>query len=129
MNVKEYIIISNIQVYGDRLVSPADLKKFRDELGGDITKTAFGGKYNLGKYLSDKGIGTNKHYPIPMHLQECYKNLGYKEGDFPISEEISDTELSIPMYYGMTDEEVSYIIETINKFQLYWNSISQYVIE
>lgn len=71
----------------------------------------------LEKFLNDAGIGTNKHYPIPMHLQECYKDLGFKEGDFPIAEEISATELSIPMYYGMTDEEVKYIIDIINEFK------------
>lgn len=69
------------------------------------------------KYLSDNGIGTNKHYPIPMHLQECYKNLGYKAGDFPIAEEISTTELSLPMYYGITDEQIKYVIECINSFK------------
>ena len=71
----------------------------------------------LEKYLNEVGIGTNKHYPIPMHLQECYKELGFKKGDFPIAEEISKTELSIPMYYGMTDEEVQYVIDRINDFK------------
>ena len=71
----------------------------------------------LEKFLNDAGIGTNKHYPIPMHLQECYKDLGFKEGDFPIAEEISSTQLSIPMYYGMTDEEVQYVIDKVNEFK------------
>ena len=71
----------------------------------------------LEKFLNEAGIGTNKHYPIPMHLQECYRDLGYKEGDFPIAEEISATELSIPMYYGMTDEEIQYIIDKVNAFK------------
>lgn len=71
----------------------------------------------LEKYLNEAGIGTNKHYPIPMHLQECYKDLGFKEGDFPIAEEISSTQLSIPMYYGMTDEEVQYVIDKVNEFK------------
>lgn len=71
----------------------------------------------LEKWLNDKGISTNKHYPIPMHLQDCYRDLGFKEGDFPIAEEISRTELSIPMYYGMTDEEIIYVIESINDFK------------
>jgi len=71
----------------------------------------------LEKYLNDNGIGTNKHYPISMHLQECYKDLGYKEGDFPIAEEISKTELSLPMFYGMTDEEIDAVIEAINSFR------------
>lgn len=70
----------------------------------------------LEKHLNDAGIGTNKHYPIPMHLQECYKDLGFVKGDFPIAEEISSTELSIPMYYGMTDDEIGYVIDAINKF-------------
>ncbi len=67
-------------------------------------------------FLNDAGIGTNKHYPIPMHLQDCYKDLGFKEGDFPIAEEISSSELSIPMYYGMTDDEVQYVIDKVNEF-------------
>lgn len=71
----------------------------------------------LEKFLNEAGIGTNKHYPIPIHLQECYKELGYKEGDFPIAEEISATELSIPMYYGMKDEEVQYVIDKVNEFK------------
>lgn len=70
----------------------------------------------LENYLNESGVSTNKHYPIPMHLQECYKDLGFKKGDFPVAEEISQTELSLPMYYGMTDEEIEYVIEKINNF-------------
>lgn len=70
----------------------------------------------LEKLLNKKGIGTNKHYPIPIHLQKCYKDLGIGKGALPIAEEISSTELSIPMYYGMTDEEIQYIIDAINSF-------------
>lgn len=70
----------------------------------------------LEKYLKDLEIGTNKHYPIPMHLQECYKDLGLKEGDLPIAEEISRTELSLPLYYGMTDEQIQFVIDSINNF-------------
>lgn len=71
----------------------------------------------LESFLNAAEIGTNKHYPIPMHLQECYKNLGLKKGDFPIAEEISSTELSIPMYYGMKEEEIQYVIKKINEFE------------
>lgn len=70
----------------------------------------------LEQHLNSKGIGTNKHYPIPMHLQECYKDLGIPKGALPIAEEISSTELSLPMYYGMTDEEIAYVIDAINEF-------------
>lgn len=70
----------------------------------------------LEKHLNDKGIGTNKHYPMPMHLQECYSDLNIPQGALPIAEEISATELSLPMYYGMTDEEIQYVIDAINEF-------------
>ena len=70
----------------------------------------------LEKYLNQKEIGTNKHYPIPIHLQECYKDLCYQQGDYPIAEEISNTQLSLPMYYGMTDDEISYVIDALNAF-------------
>ena len=72
----------------------------------------------LERFLNESGIGTNKHYPIPIHLQECYKDLGFIEGDYPIAEEISKTELSLPMYYGMTDEEIQYIIDSVNRFKV-----------
>lgn len=71
----------------------------------------------LEKWLNNSGIGTNKHYPIPMHLQECYAGLGFKKGDFPIAEEISQTELSLPLYYGMTEEEIKYVIDRVNEFK------------
>ena len=70
----------------------------------------------LEKYLNDLGIGTNKHYPTPMHLQGAYKELNMKKGDLPLAEEISSHELSIPMYYGMSEDDVSYVIDAINKF-------------
>ncbi len=70
----------------------------------------------LAQHLADKGIGTNKHYPIPMHLQDCYADLNIPQGSLPIAEEISATELSLPMYYGMTDEEVDCVIAAVNAF-------------
>lgn len=70
----------------------------------------------LEQYLAEKGIGTVKHYPIPIHMQDGYKDLGIQEGELPIAEEISRTVLSIPMYYGMTDEEIDYVIKAIDEF-------------
>lgn len=70
----------------------------------------------LEKYLNDRGIATNRHYPISLHLQKAYSNLELPKGSFPIAEEISETEISIPMYYGISDEEIRYVIDTINSF-------------
>lgn len=75
-----------------------------------------GERDRLAEYLVSNGISVNKHYPIPMHMQECYKDLGINKGELPIAEELSATELSIPIYYGMTDEEVNYVIEKLNRF-------------
>ncbi len=71
----------------------------------------------LAKYLADNEISTNKHYPIPMHLQECYKDMNISKGSLPIAEEISATELSLPMFYGMTDEQIQFVVDKINSFK------------
>lgn len=70
----------------------------------------------LEAYLAKNGIGTVKHYPIPIHLQEAYACLNIAEGELPIAEEISRTVLSIPMYYGMRKEEIGYVIDKLNSF-------------
>lgn len=70
----------------------------------------------LETYLAYRGIATMKHYPIPIHLQEAYEDLEIHEGELPIAEEISKTVLSLPMYYGMTDDIISYVINCINMF-------------
>jgi dTDP-4-amino-4,6-dideoxygalactose transaminase len=70
----------------------------------------------LEKYLKDNGIGTLIHYPTPLHLQEAYKDLGFALGDFPIAEEISRTVLSLPMWYGMSEEEIKFVIDVLNQW-------------
>lgn len=70
----------------------------------------------LQAYLLEKGIQTLIHYPTAIHLQGAYSDLGYQPGDFPIAEEICAYELSIPLYPGMTDEEIRYVIECLNNF-------------
>ena len=72
----------------------------------------------LEAYLAEKGIGTLKHYPIPMHLQKAYLDLGYKAGDLPLAEDISATELSLPLFIGMSDDEIRYVIDALNAFRV-----------
>lgn len=71
---------------------------------------------NFEKYLTSHGVGTTIHYPIPIHLQGAYKSLNTGKGMLPIAEEIADTEISIPMYYGISEEEVNYIIDVVNQY-------------
>jgi dTDP-4-amino-4,6-dideoxygalactose transaminase len=68
-------------------------------------------------YLNERGIGALIHYPVPPHLQEAYKYLGHKRGDYPIAEQYADEVLSLPLYNGMTDEETDYVIKEINKWE------------
>lgn len=76
-----------------------------------------GYRRQLEKHLENSGIGILIHYPVPPHLSEAYKYLGYKKGDFPITEQYASEILSLPMYNGMTSDEQTYVINTINNFQ------------
>jgi dTDP-4-amino-4,6-dideoxygalactose transaminase len=69
------------------------------------------------KYLEENKIGTVIHYPIPPHLSEAYKYLGYKAGDYPITEDYANTVVSLPLYNGMTKEEIEYVIKKINEYK------------
>ncbi len=68
----------------------------------------------LATYLEEKGIGTVIHYPISIADQKCYEGMNFPR--LPIAQEIARTELSLPMYVGMTDAEIDYVIDTVNKF-------------
>ena len=68
------------------------------------------------QYLADNGIKTVIHYPIPPHLAECYRKSGYGQGDFPITEMFADEVLSLPMFNGMNDAEIEYVIRICNLY-------------
>lgn len=70
----------------------------------------------LKSFLADRGIGTMVHYPIPPHLQESYGDLGFKRGDFPLTEQIADTALSLPLWPGLETEEVTRVCNAIIDF-------------
>jgi dTDP-4-amino-4,6-dideoxygalactose transaminase len=62
------------------------------------------------KQLGERGIGAGIHYPVPVHLQNAYSNLGYKRGDFPVSEDCGDSFLSLPMYPELTDDQIEKVV-------------------
>lgn len=70
----------------------------------------------LASYLSSKGISTQMHYPIPIHLQPAYKELGYKKGAFPVSEKLANEILSLPMFPELKEAEIKYISNQIASF-------------
>jgi dTDP-4-amino-4,6-dideoxygalactose transaminase len=71
---------------------------------------------SLEEYLKSKNIGTSIYYPIPLHLQKCFEYLGYKKGDFPVSEKLCETVLALPMFPELTEDEVSFVCESIKEF-------------
>lgn len=69
------------------------------------------------RHMAEHGVECLVHYPVPIHLQEAYRHLGYKAGDFPHAERLCSEVVSLPMFPELTDEEVSYVIECANCFQ------------
>lgn len=108
------------EIYQDGITNPCIIKPYvREDVCPvwHIFAVRCDKRDELQKYLKDNGIDTSIHYPIPIHQQECYKDLGLIRGSLPIAETISSTELSLPMFYGMTDEETEYVIEIVNRFE------------
>lgn len=68
-------------------------------------------------FLVKNGIATQVHYPIPPHLSDAYRYLGYKTGDFLITENYANTVVSLPLYEGMTGEEIKYVVDVINSYE------------
>lgn len=72
----------------------------------------------LRKYLSDRGISTEIYYPVPLHLQECFRDLGYKPGSCPVSEEAAKKTLALPIYPELTPEQQEYVVDSIREYFL-----------
>lgn len=70
----------------------------------------------LAEYLKSRGVATSIYYPKPLHLQKCFEYLGYKEGQFPVTEKMCEQILALPIYPELTNEEVQYICECIKEF-------------
>ena len=70
----------------------------------------------LQAYLKSRGIGCAVYYPLPLHLQECFKDLGYQEGNCPNAEMVAKETLAIPIYPGITKEMQEYVAGTISEF-------------
>ena len=105
--------------YDARLVNPLiELPKVRE--GADHIYHQYvircKSRDDLMEYLKDNGISTIIHYPIPPHLAQAYEYLGYKKGDYPVTEACADEVLSIPMYNGMLKEELEYTIDVLNSY-------------
>jgi len=72
------------------------------------------GREKLIEKLNKAKIGNMVYYPLPLHLQEVYKDLGYKNGDFPVSEMVAEEVLSLPMFPELKKDQIKEIVEVIN---------------
>jgi dTDP-4-amino-4,6-dideoxygalactose transaminase len=70
----------------------------------------------LQQALQDSGVQTGIHYPFPVHLLEAWSDLGYAKGDFPVSEQIAQEELSLPMYPELTSEQLAFVTSTVQEY-------------
>ena len=68
------------------------------------------------RHLKDKGISSRVYYPVPLHLQPCYRNEGYSIGSLPVSEKTAEKVLSLPVYPELKEEEIAYVIKTVKEF-------------
>ena len=70
------------------------------------------------EFLTKNNIGTEIYYPVPFHLQECFSYLGYKQGDFPVSESAANTSIALPIFPELTEEQIKYVVDKIGEFIL-----------
>ena len=71
---------------------------------------------DLRKYLAENGVSSEIYYPVPFHLQECFKDLNYKLKDFPLAEEAADTSIALPIFPELTKEQLQFVVQTIKEF-------------
>lgn len=72
----------------------------------------------LKAHLLEKGIGTEIYYPVPLHLQACFSDLGYSSGSFPVSEEAAERTLALPIYPELTSDQQAYVVDSISEYFL-----------
>lgn len=128
--IQAAILKAKLPYFKNELVERENIaKKYKELIKNDIeipivklNRTTSWGQYtirvknrdNVQKILKDKNIPTAIYYPIPLHLQECFKYLNYKEKSFSVAEESSKCVLSLPMNAFLTEDNISYIVKTLN---------------
>jgi dTDP-4-amino-4,6-dideoxygalactose transaminase len=70
----------------------------------------------LKAYLTSRGVGSEIYYPLPLHLQECFADLGYAAGDLPVSERLAQRALSLPVYPELSEEDQNYVVSVVAEF-------------
>jgi dTDP-4-amino-4,6-dideoxygalactose transaminase len=108
------------EFYNERLTGVGDLRLPPVPTGSTpvwhlyVVRTAE--RERLAAFLADQGIGTGRHYPVPVHLAPAYASLGYSEGSFPIAEGLARDLLSLPLFPGITTEQLEAVVAAVGSF-------------
>src|SRR5439155_6293462 len=101
---------------GSGVVTPEIPAKGRHVFYAYAIRVPNGRRDALRAYLTEHGIGTQIHYPVPIHLQDAAQFLGYRKGDLPETEKLADEQLSIPIYPEMTETQIDRVASTVKEF-------------
>ncbi|MED5578735.1 MAG: DegT/DnrJ/EryC1/StrS family aminotransferase [Nitrospinota bacterium] len=112
--ISNAIFYENGLSHFDNLILPVPTEKEKSVFHTYIIQTEK--RDELKSFLSSRGIQTAIHYPVPIHLQSIGLKLGYQKGSFPVAEEQAKKILSLPIYQGLNEEQLSHVIETIEDF-------------
>ena len=99
----------------DKIVKPITKSGYKDVFHNYIIVVPEEIRDDFMNSLHDIGIESKIHYPIPLHLQKCATSLGYKKGDIPNAERLSNSMISLPIYHTLTSNEIEYVVESVNK--------------
>jgi dTDP-4-amino-4,6-dideoxygalactose transaminase len=107
----------------EQIVLPVELPNHKHVYHLYVVKVNVGGdqknqetRNKLQAYLQEHKISTGLHYPVPLHLQDCFNYLGYKHGDFPETEKLAESGISLPMFPELSDEQIEYVANTFREF-------------
>ncbi len=100
----------------EQIVLPKEMEYAKHVYHLFVIKVRNNKREELAQYLNNNGISTGLHYPIPLHLQPCFAELGYKKGDFPETEELAESCLSLPMFPELNDEQINFICKEIKTY-------------
>jgi dTDP-4-amino-4,6-dideoxygalactose transaminase len=100
----------------EQIVLPTERSNGRHIYNQYVIRVPNGRRDELRSFLAEHEIGTDVYYPVPLHLQECFRYLGYREGDLPDSERAARETLALPIYPELLPEQQEYVVETIAEF-------------
>ncbi len=106
----------NDRLKGSGVIAPEIPEGGRHVFHCYVVRVPDGRRDALRQYLSERGIGTGVHYPVPIHLQEASAFLGYRQGDFPVTERLATEVVSLPMYAELTDAQVETVADAVKEF-------------